>query len=280
MNCKKCGSLLNENDQFCKNCGTAVNETSVPNINTVENNMNYAASTNNMNNNINNQPVWTNGYNSQPVYSSQKNNGNTIFIIIGIVIAVAIFAAIIIVGMFVGDKKTSNVGTPSVGESSSQVSKSTYNVKFKGFTFNIPDSLIYAEEDGVLMITDELGEWAVQIELEQGNFTELQANKSQLQNLMQQSGYTSSAAQEKTIGGVNFITLEISTSGANAIAALAKANSMYFIGITAYNQDNDFDYSLLEKVAPIVSSVSYTGETTNMEINTKIDMSGIAGLAK
>ena len=125
-----------------------------------------------------------------------------------------------------------------------------------------------------------MGTWVTQIELEQGNFSQLQANKSQLQSVMQQSGFTSSIAQEKTLGGVNFITLEISSSGTNAIAALAKANSMYFIGITAFNQDNEFDYSLLERIAPIISSVSYSGETNNIESNTKLDMSGISGLAK
>lgn len=298
MNCKKCGSPLTENDQFCKSCGAAANETSASNMNTVGNNMNYSTPTNNMsspvgqpmnssinngmNNSTNNQPAWANSYNSQPTYNQmpQKNNGNTKFIIIGIVIAVAIFAGIIIVGMFSGDNETSTGGSSSNGGSSSQVSKSTYNVKFKGFTFSIPDNLIYEEDNGVLMIGDELGTWAAQIELEQGSFAQLQANKSQLQSVMQQSGFTSSIAQEKTIGGVNFITLEISASGTNAIAALAKANSMYFIGVTAYNQDNDFDYSLLEKIAPVVSSASYTGETTNMESNTKLDMSGIAGLAK
>lgn len=294
MNCKKCGSPLTENDQFCKSCGTAANETSVLNTDMVGNDMNYSTPTNNMsspagqpmnssinngmNNSTNSGPAWANSYYSQPTYNQmpQKNNGNTKFIIIGIVIAVAIFAGIIIVGMFSGDNETLNGGTSSTGG----VSKSTYNVKFKGFTFSISDNLIYEEGDGVLMIGDELGTWAAQIELEQGSFAQLQANKSQLQSIMQQSGFTSSVAQEKTIGGVNFITLEISASGTNAIAALAKANSMYFICVTAYNQDNDFDYSLLEKIAPVVSSASYTGETTNMESNTKIDMSGIAGLAK
>jgi len=37
---------------------------------------------------------------------------------------------------------------------------------------------------------------------------------------------------------------------------------------------------LLERIAPIISSVSYSGETNNIESNTKLDMSGISGLAK
>ena len=74
--------------------------------------------------------------------------------------------------------------------------------------------------------------------------------------------------------------MEVSVSGQKAIAALAKANSMYFIGITAMNQDNDIDYKLLEKIAPIISSAESTTVTNNMSSNTKLDMSGFAELAK
>ena len=107
-----------------------------------------------------------------------------------------------------------------------------------------------------------------------------QMEKGKLQAMMQQNGYTCSAAVEKTLGGVNFITMEVSISGQKAIAALAKANAMYFIGITAMNQDNDIDYKLLEKIAPIINSAESTTVTNNMSSNTKLDMSGFAELAK
>lgn len=68
--------------------------------------------------------------------------------------------------------------------------------------------------------------------------------------------------------------------GQNAIATLTKANSMYFMGVTAMNLDNEFDYSLLETIAPIISSASYSGATSNMEIGTKLDMNKIAEIAK
>ena len=225
------------------------------------------------------------GYNSQPIYNQapiQKNNGNTKFVVIGIIIAVVIFVGIIIIGSFSGDNDNSLNGglTNGTDNDSSQTSKSTYMVKFKGFTFNIPNNLVYEESDGMLLIGDDLGTWMAQIELEQGNFTQLKSNKGQLQALMQQSGVTGSAAQEKTLGGVDFITLEISSSGQKAIVALAKANSMYFVGITALNQNNEYDYSLLERIAPIISTMTYNGEAHNMETKTKLDMTGIAGLAK
>jgi len=285
MNCKKCGSPLTDNDQFCKSCGTPVNET---NMNNQETNMNaggYQNPTPNMNMGQNSgQPSWASGYTTQPTYNQMqqtKGNGNGKFIIIGIIIAVAIFAGIIVVGMFGGNDDTTGLTGGNNNSGISQTgSKGSYKVSFKGFSFNIPDNLVYEEDSGILMIGDEEGTWVAQIEIEEGNFAQIKANKGQLQSMMQQSGFTSSIAQEKTLGGVEFITMEISASGQNAIAALTKANSMYFMGVTAMNLDNEFDYSLLETIAPIISSASMSGATSNMEIGSRLDMNKIAEIAK
>ena len=130
------------------------------------------------------------------------------------------------------------------------------------------------------MIGDEEDTWYAQIEIEEGSFAQLKKNKSLLQSRMQQVGYTASIAQEKSLGGIEFITMELSASGQNAIAALAKANSMYFMAITVINADNEFDYSILEKIAPIISSASYSGATSNLKGGTKIDMSQFSEFAK
>ena len=297
MNCKKCGAVLTPEDQFCKNCGETVNSqtnnvgTQQP-VETPNNNFGQPAgmgqpvnnaqpSYNNMNNNGHG---WQN-YNNAPMYNNQpmnKPSGNGKYIAIGLAIIVGIFAIIFIVGMVTSkDDNNSLTSGGSNNTNVTQTSKTNYKVNFKGFTFEIPDNLVYEEDDGTLLIGDEAGTWATILELEQGSFTQLQANKGQLQSMMQQSGYIASAATEKTLGGVNFITLEITKSGQKAIAALAKANSMYFIGVTALNQDNDYDYKLLETIAPIIKSAQYTGSTTNNISGTnKIDMSGISELAK
>lgn len=309
MNCKKCGAPLTENDQFCKNCGEAVNSQSintgdqtsfgVANTNT-NNNLNQQPMDNNVqpsySNNINNnaQPSYPNNmnnnqqqgwanYNNAPMYNNQpinKPSGNGKYIAIGFAILVGIIAVVLVISMVMSKDNNSNL-TGGGSSNVTQPSKTNYKVAFKGFTFEIPDNFVYEEDNGTLMIGNEEGTWAAILELEQGSFAQLKANKNQLQSLMQQSGYTASIASEKNLGGVDFITLEISASGQNAIAALAKANSMYFIGVTAMNQDNEFDYKLLETIAPIVKSAQYNGNTTNnISGNTKIDMSAISELAK
>lgn len=292
MNCKKCGSPLAENDQFCKNCGATVNAqeeqssvqtssqpSSQPDMMQQQpmNNQPYQQPQQNYGNS--NPNGWKNSYNPTPNFQQQKPNSNVKYIVIGVVIVVAIFAGMFIFSQMGNKGDTSYSG--GSGSSATRTSNKSYKVNFKGFTFTIPDNLVYEEDNGVLLIGDEDGTWVTQLELEQGSFSQLKANKNQLQAMMQQNGYTCTAAAEKTLGGVDFITMEISASGQKAIAALAKANAMYFIGITAMNQDNDIDYKLLEKIAPIINSAESTSTgTNNMSTNTKLDMSGFAELAK
>lgn len=271
MNCKKCNATLAENDRFCKNCGTPVNEANIQQ-NQMGNkqavNQNYSQSM---------QQTYGNPINYD--YPSQKVNvaKYVVFGMLG-VFAIVVISVVVIAISVLNDNLSGGNNNFDITQTGS--SKSTYKVNFKGFSFNIPDNLSYEEESGVLLIGDEEGTWMTQIEIEEGSFTQLKANKSQLQTMMQQNGYTSSIAQEKTLGGVEFITMEISYSGQNVIVALTRANSMYFIGVTAMNLDNEFDYSLLETIAPIISSASYSGATSNMEIGTKLDMEKIAEIAK
>lgn len=295
MNCKKCGSLITENDQFCKNCGESVNSQPTNQgiqqvvgqtpANYVQQPMNMHQPVNNMQpmnmqqpmSNYNNIPV-----NMQPTNTMQqptKSSGAGKYIAIGLAMVV-IVAVAFIAGMAINNgesKQLSNGGKTEVA----QQSRSNYKVNFEGFTLEIPDNLVYEEKNGTLLIENESGTWMASLIIKQANFAQLQANKGQLQATMQRVGYTSSAATEKKLGGVNFITLELSTSGQNALAAMAKVNSMNVFCITAYNQDNEFDYKLLETIAPIIKSATYTGNTTNNIANPpKVDFNNIAELAK
>ena len=288
MNCKKCGFQLTENDQFCKNCGTPVNSTSVQNNNEGLENQNTQTYTqqqsvsqqpmNNYSQPAMQQPSWTSGYNAQPINQTPKNS-NTKFIIIGIIVAVAIVGIIIAISAF-GGNKSNNSGTNNGGSSVFNNSNSSYTVKFNEFTFKIPTNLVYETQSDAIVLGDEEGTWAATIEVIEGSYSQMLSKKSQLQSLYQSMGYTSNAAVEKTIGGMSFITLELSKSGTNALLGLAKANSMNLFGITAYNVENEYDYKLLETVSSILSTAEYSGATNNMSVFEKPDMSGIAELAK
>lgn len=289
MNCKKCGSPLSANDQFCKNCGAAANaqEEMIGGQTQMQQNNQSDMSQQPVNIqqpiNVQTQPInensspngWQNSYNPTPNFQPQNTNNNGKYILIGIIAVVALFA-----GFFIFNSSNNDGGNGGGSNYTGGTTKS-YKVNFKGFTFTIPDNLVYEQDGSVLLIGDEAGTWVTQLEVEEGSFAQLKSNKNQLPSLMQQNGYTCAAALEKSLGGVDYITMEVTASGQNFIAALAKANAMYFVGITAVNRNNSFDYKLLETIAPIINSAeSSSMGTNNMSPNVTVDMSGFSELAK
>ena len=302
MNCKKCGSLLTENDQFRKNCGASVIAQEEQNnvqqsVNnqadlmqqTVNNQpdltqhpMNIAQPINNMQQNYSNsnQNSWQNNYNPTPNYQQQKPNSNGKFIGIGIAVVVVIVG--IIFGMkFFGNGGNNNYsGGNSGGSEISNNTNSTYSVRFKGFTFKIPTNLIYNTDSDTLYIGDEADTWQAAIVVVSGSFNQLQSNKNNLITVYQQAGYGAANVNQKTYGGLDFITIELTHSGQKAILGFAKANSMYLFGATTYNLDNSFDYNLLSNVAKVLSTAEYSGETNNISGFNKVDMGPVSDLVK
>lgn len=296
MNCKKCGFQLTVNDQFCKNCGTPIDNTSVQNNNVglgsqqtqtytqpaMQQQSVFQQPINNygqpsMPQQSMQQPSWTSGYNAQPIKPTNKNS-NAKFIIIGIIIVAVIVGIIVAIGIFSG-KKSNNSGTNSGGASTVN-NNSVYTVKFKGFTFKIPTDLIYETQLDSIFLGNEADTWGVSIEVVEGSYSQMLSKKSLLQSTYQSSGYTASAAIERTINGMSFITLEVSKSGTNILMGLAKANSTNLFVIAIYTVNNEYDYKLLETVSSILSNTEYTGETNDINLFEKFDTSKIAELAK
>ncbi len=272
MNCKKCGAVLAEGDRFCMNCGenvsTPLNQEQGSVLNGSPQNVseqNVNASMNYSNNMGNNQPGGG-SYNNMPVNNQptmNKNNGNGKYVVIGLgIVCVLIVAIFAISKVFSKDDTGSLTGSGSSGVIQTS-NRSNYKVMFEGFSFEIPDDMVYEVNDDILLIGDEEGTWAVQVYLLEGSFSQIKGNIGQLQSNMNNAGYVASSASLKNVGGVEFITLEATLGGDNAILAFARANSMYVVGLAAMNLDNEFDYQILEKVASVVRSVNYTGNASN-----------------
>ena len=312
MNCNKCGSPITENDQFCKNCGAINaqgkvidsqqyqqnNQSNMMQMQQMNNqqyqqtnqsNMMQAQQMNNQqyqqqNYTNNSQINWNDGYKTMQNQQPPSNN-NLKYVLIGIAIVVVLSIFFFIANALKGNSNDSgyigNSGSNTPQPLPTNTTNRPYKVRFKGFNFTIPGDLVCEEDNGILLIGDEAGTWMAQFEIGKGSFSQLKSNKNQLQTIMQQNGYNCTAAVEKTLGGVEFITMEATLSGQKIIMALTKANAAYFMGVTAINRDNEIDYKILETVAPIISSAeSISTGTNNLSVNTKIDMNGFAGLAQ
>ena len=162
-----------------------------------------------------------------------------------------------------------------------QQSPKTYKVNYNGFTFAVPDNLVYKLDTTAMYIGDEADTWLAKIEIAQGSYEQLSANKGQLHTVLIQSGIPNvKPAEEKTLGGLTYLTMEANSSGTNVLASLTKINAMYFAFVLSQNKDNEFDYKVLETIAPIISSATPTDTTNNMSSDVQVSGGAFAGLAQ
>lgn len=231
------------------------------------------------NQNINNQAVYGQQpmyqqqpqpmYNSQPQYgynqpmNMRQGNNKIVPIVIGVV-AVVIVALLI---FFIGKGINNGDGGSILGGGND----SGYKVNFNGFSFNIPTNLIYETSSDSLNITNQSGTWIAAIEVIDGmNYSQIQGNKGQLKSGFESIGFTTNNLAEKTYSGANFITIEATKGGVNYILGVSEANSMNLFGITTATENNNFDYSVVKTIAPILKSATYTGESANAKVKDDI----------
>lgn len=216
-------------------------------------------------------------------YNNQsKKSGGDKTVLISLLVAVAIVTlGVAVTTKFFKKEEGENMYQEYLNNNSNvnqTGNKSSYKVNFNDFVFTIPDNLLYEVSDDTLLVGEEEGNWVAEIQTMKASFSQLKTDASQFQSYLQQEGYTASALKSKIINGTEFLTSEVSISGENCIFAYAKINSMHIIGIVAYNIDNDFDYSIIETMSPIVSSISYSDTKTNIKSNIDFDLSDISDI--
>lgn len=232
------------------------------NMNTSFTNYNNLSTDNIPNYNYQSIPNNVNNYNNMQNNNKPKNNKTIIFIIIGVVVAIALFFGIKSINSIKDKLFSSDGGTSGTLTNNSN---NNYKVTYKNFTFTIPGDYVYEVTGSGLLIGDQLDNWAMLLDLTSGSFTKIKSNKANLQSYFIQQGFSASVAKEATYGGVEYITLELSKSGESALIAYSKLNSMYSAGVIIYTGDNSFDYSLLTNLAPILSSATYSDSTSNIK---------------
>lgn len=276
----------------------ANNVNSVPNSQGVANNslngnisnqqMNYGNYMNTaMPNNMPNQnPVSTNGV----VNDADKKKKTMLIAGVAGAIVVVVLAVILTTNNIKNSDKNNNAGNNSGNNNGSEVnngsgtnnggsntvvptpsSTSTYKVKYANFTFNIPDNMLYQVTDSELMLGDEDETWVAELVISDGSFNKLKSNMGQLQGLFNQNGFDAKPAELKNIGTSEFITLEMLNGGINYLSAYTKMNSMKLAWIVYHNAENTVDYDALTKINDIITTATYSEQSTNITGSSKIN---------
>ena len=261
MNCKKCNAPLNDGDMFCKNCGTRVVIDEMNNReeqNVEPNNQPMNSQSMNYEQPMNNQPMNygpmynnPNNYNQQ-YYQPPKSNNLAIFAIIGVVLVAAIAAVVIIVTKPFGNGSSS--GESGSGSGSAVVQNNTYSVDYKGFRFQIPSDCLTENKTRYLAVGDYDNTWAGLLEVETIRYEEMKARKDMLNQEYIKNGYNATAAQIKTIAGVEVIVMEISKAGTEYVFAIGKLDATHCFGMSAFNASYTADYDVLAKGVAIAKS--------------------------
>lgn len=157
-----------------------------------------------------------------------------------------------------------------------------YKVKYDDFIFDIPNEMVYEITDQNLIIYDIDEKWTFELFVIDGNFNQVKSNKYMLQSYFEQNGFYAQPAEIKTIKETEFVTLEMGINNINFIGAYVKLNSVKTGWIVLYNQDNSFDYIILENIVPVITSATYVNLSNSIVASSEIefDMEGLSWFGK
>lgn len=298
MFCIKCGASLTNEDLFCRACGAPVDKKSSGNVGEQS---------------FNNSSVGSGTTNTvvRSVHRKKKKSDpitNIMIAVCGLVVVASVVIIVVLITKggqsseikFNGDYNDSsdkqNIDNSSSIDNNQSVNGNTNNntnnsnpklvdyesfaVKFRGYTFRIPTNIVYETLNNSILLEDENGTWSTYIEVLDGSYDVIQSQKNELQMIYQNQGFASSSPSEKNINGVNFITLEVSKGGNNALLGISNASATHFFGATVYDNKNSFDYNILNIISKILGSATYSNDTNNISSFENIDMSEISDIAK
>ena len=203
--------------------------------------------------------------------SNDKVDSKTKIIVFG-VLAFLVIIIIILLSIILFGNNNNMKNKSQENEVASSTTK-YQKVDFSGFSFMIPDDIIYENLNGVLYLGDEKGDWVIQLLVEKGSYATLKKNKTGLQTYFKEAGYVASAPQEKTVNKQEFLTTELSSSGGDkALVCYSRINAMNILGAFIEDRDNEINYKLLDKISIILQSIEVINESSKLSPSFDFDV--------
>lgn len=240
MYCKNCGVKNPENAKFCQNCGGRIENVVVSN-NVLINNV--PINNEPMNNVQINNPL-VNNLPNNGLIETQKKKGNPIFFLALIVFGICA----ITIPLFLGNKsQTTKEDNPIDQTSSSE----TTQVKYNGYTFDIPKEYYYTYYEENLMIYSDTASWAIMFFINDNNFTNYKLQLDSLKSSFAED-YDGVQVSLENYQGYEYILVEYISDGQEIQMIMLEFDSdkTILIGLATYNSDVSFD-SLFNIAFPI-----------------------------
>lgn len=252
MNCNKCGAALNENDQFCQNCGATVSApnnmggvNSQPAVQPVAQPAAQPAA----------QPMVNNGGMMNNNMAPAPNKGNPA-LIIAIILAFVVVALVLVLIFTKGKSEEPSGGTtPGNEQTPTPIAQNTYKVKFKNLTFDVPNDVEFENSDGTLILGDTDQTWLAQLDVsDEILYQTLSAQKERLRAGYEEEGFIVDKIEEKTVKGMDMVTVEVTSGTDQGIYGYAKGTGQYVYIFCLLNSDFDIKPELLETLVDILNT--------------------------
>ncbi len=253
MICKNCGREVN--GPFCTSCGTPV-DTNTPNMNAtttpvaptpVMNQVPQTPVMNQVNPNMGNQmPQYNQPMYTTPYTAPKKNNT-------GLIIAIVVVAVVLLGIVGISMASHGDDSEVTTNESGEKVSEGV-SITVDGYTYKVPSRYTAKESNGRLQLTSKDNVDLALIDIVDGDFNNIRNNQTYIKNYLTTSGYTVLNIGNRVVGGMDFVTIEVSQNGQKMLMGYAKFNSSKVFLVTVGNTSYTIDYDLLADVVPIMRS--------------------------
>lgn len=229
MVCRKCGTVINNNDILCPICGS---ETEIK----LDNNIS-----------INKDAMPINIENNKKLDTKivEKKNKTRKYLIILLIILLMISS------VFIGY----NYAKAYIAKTKRNV---TYDVYYKNYIVSVLNSYIYDTsniEKGFLTFSDDIDNYVLLININEGNYYKLNNDYLKLKPILENQGLIVKNINKKKMYEREYITVNIVNHGEEQILMYTKLDDNNIITLLLVNKNHTYDYTYVKNITPLLKNI-------------------------